>query len=272
MTSGNRMAVEIALGVVLGGIALGATADSELLHTEPWLMFGSSFESGAIFDGEDWNFSGNELTVTREKARAGDYAVKSYLHRYDSHTSYRTELRAKAPPPVKGQDTWYGFSIYLPAPFERDEIGETLTQWHATSDPGEQNLNPPIALKVKDGSWGLFVRSNPFQPTVKSRQHQDSYKFGSLDTNEWTDWVFRIRWSYDNDGIVQVWKNGKQVLNRTGPNCYNDKVMPHFRIGIYKSQWRSKVGDVTERTVYHDEVRIAGKNGSYSVVAPKGGR
>ena len=63
-----------------------------------------------------------------------------------------------------------------------------------------------------------------------------------------------------------------QVLNKTGPNCYNDKIMPYFKMGIYKSNWRDDVGDVVERTVYHDEVRIAGKNGSYSAVAPRGGQ
>ena len=158
MMHGKRLAFGFAVGVVLGGVGLATAAPSELVYSEPSLLFGSSFESGTLVDGNDWNFSGNEPTITSEKARAGRYAVKSHLHRYDSHTSYRTELRAKAPIPVKGQDTWYGFSIYLPAPFERDEIGETLAQWHATSDPGESNLNPPLALKVKDGSWVLCVR------------------------------------------------------------------------------------------------------------------
>jgi hypothetical protein len=45
--------------------------------------------------------------------------------------------------------------------------------------------------------------------------------------------------------------------------------MPFFKIGIYKSKWRNTVGDVVERTVYHDEVRIAGHGSSYSQVAPR---
>ena len=266
----KRLAFGFALGVVLGGVGLVAAAGdvSELLYSEPYLLFGSSFESGTLVDGNDWNVSGNEPTITSKISRRGKFAVKSHLHRYDSHTNYRTELRAKAPNPIKGQDTWYGFSIYLPAPYERDGVGETLAQWHATSDPGEGNLNPPIALKVRDGSWGLFVRWNPTQPTRISGQRQDSFKFGPPETNSWTDWVFRIRWSYGNDGIVQVWKNGKQVLNRTGPNCFNDLKMPYFKMGIYKSQWRSEVGAVVERIVYHDEVRIAGKGASYADVVP----
>ncbi len=270
----KRLASGLALGVVLGGIGLAAAAGnlSELLYTEPSLLFGSSFESGTLVDGNDWNVSGNEPAITNKISRGGKYAVKSHLHRYDSHKSYRTELRARAPNPVKGQDTWYGFSIYLPAPYQRDGVGETLAQWQANPDPGETAGNPPMALKVRDGSWGLYVRWNPTQPTRKSGQQQNSYKFGPLDTNEWTDWVFRIRWSYGNDGLVQAWKDGKQVLNRTGPNCYNDKTMPYFKMGIYKPKWRTEVGEVVERTVYHDEVRMAGKNGSYSAVVPRGSR
>jgi hypothetical protein len=178
-------------------------------------------------------------------------------------------VRARAPVPVKGKDTWYGFSIYLPGSHERDSFGEHLAQWHAIPDPGESHGNPPVALLVKDGQWVMYVTSNQTQPTRKSNQRQDSYQFGPHDKGKWTDWVFRIRWSYNGDGIVQVWKNGKQVLNRAGPNCYNDNKMPYFKMGIYKSKWRNKVGDVTERTVYHDEFRMAGHDASYSDVAPR---
>jgi hypothetical protein len=183
---------------------------------------------------------------------------------------YRTELKAKAPNPVKGKDTWYGFSVYLPASFERDRLGDILAQWHQTNDPGEKNLNPPVALEVKDGRWVLYTRWNPYQPTVKSKTKQVGFQFGAIDTNKWTDWVFRIRWSHGNDGELQVWKNGKQIAYRKGPIGYNDRIMPYFKMGLYKSAWRTdKVGNVKERTVYHDEVRIAGHGASYSDVAPR---
>ena len=165
MMHGKRLAFVFVVGVVLGGVGLATAAPSELVYSEPSLLFGSSFESGTLVDGDDWNVSGNDPTITSQKARGGKYAAESHLHRYDSHESYRTELRAKAPDPIKGQDTWYGFSIYLPAPYERDEMGETLVQWHATSDPGEKNLNPNIALQVKDGSVGAIeipgIRPSP---------------------------------------------------------------------------------------------------------------
>jgi hypothetical protein len=262
------MVFGFAAGIGLVGLGLVAGA-SELRLTEPSLLFGSSFESGAVIDGHDWNYSGNKPDVTSQQKRAGRYALKSYLHRYHSGTSYRTELRAKAPPPVKGKDMWYGFSIYLPAPYERDSIAETLAQWHHTSDPGEKNLNPPMALQIKDGQWVLGARWSSAQPTTKRNQRSiGGYRLGSPETNKWTDWVFRVRWSYGSDGELQVWKNGKQVVSRKGPIGYNDKVMPYFKLGIYKSAWRNSVGNVKERTVYHDEVRIAGHGAKYSDVAP----
>lgn len=256
------------MGALLGGLTLIAAA-SELRLTEPHLLFGSSFESGAVIRGDGWIVSGNEGDVTGEQKREGQYAHKSYLHHYNSSPNYRSELRAVASAPVEGEDTWYGFSIYLPAPYDRDEIGETLAQWHSTADPGESSQNPPLALKIKDGKWVLSSRWNPFQPTVSSKSQQASFQFGPHDTNKWTDWVFRIRWTYGNDGEMQVWKDGQLVLSRKGPNTYNDKVMPYFKMGIYKSAWKSKVGNVKERTVYHDEVRIAGHGSSYSDVAPR---
>lgn len=268
MMKGKRATLGyLSLGVVLGGLSLVAAA-GELRLTESDLLFGSSFESGHLPE-RDWNVSGNSPDVSSAEKRSGRYAVKSYLHRYQSATGHRTEVRAKAPAPVKGKDTWYGFSIYLPAPYPRDEVGETLVQWQATPDPGESYGNPPIALQVKDGRWVLRNNWNPTQPTIKSGQKQANYQLGTPETNKWTDWVFRIRWSYGSDGIIEVWKNGTRVLNKTGPNCYNDKTMPYFKMGIYKAKWRSKVGDVVERTVYHDEVRMAGHGSNYSDVAPR---
>ena len=138
MMHGKRLAFGFAVGIALGGVGLAIAGPSELVYSEPSLLFGSSFESGTLVHGEDWRLSGNEPTITSQQRRAGKYSVKSHLHRYDSHKSYRTELRAKAPNPIKGQDTWYGFSIYLPAPYTPDSMGEILAQWHATPDPGEK--------------------------------------------------------------------------------------------------------------------------------------
>ena len=84
--------------------------------------------------------------------------------------------------------------------------------------------------------------------------------------------MFRIKWSYKSDGILQVWKNGNLVVDQQNkPNCFNDAKMPYFKMGIYKG-WRdsSSTGRVSKRVLFHDEFRMAGPGGSYDAVAPGG--
>ena len=58
MMHGKRMAFGFAVGLVLGGVGLATAGPSELVYSEPSLLFGSSFESGTLVDGEDWTVVG----------------------------------------------------------------------------------------------------------------------------------------------------------------------------------------------------------------------
>jgi hypothetical protein len=211
----------------------------------------------------------------QERSRSGEYAMKSYLNRYKSRVSYRTEVRVRHEPTVLGKEYWYGFSIYLPAPYVPDgNVGEILAQWHATKDANDESNNPPLALNILDGRWQLWTRWSASQQTTKYNDQGTNIDLGPQETDRWTDWVFHVKWSYGSDGYLQVWKNGAKVVDRTGPNTYNDEVGPYFKMGIYKSKWRKAeiVSAVEERVVYHDEFRMAGAGASYSDVAPGQGR
>ena len=47
----------------------------------------------------------------------------------------------------------------------------------------------------------------------------------------------------------------------------------YMKFGLYSAQYKESMNgplpDGQTRTVYHDEVRIAGENGSYEMVAPR---
>jgi hypothetical protein len=66
-----------------------------------------------------------------------------------------------------------------------------------------------------------------------------------------------VRWSYGEDGIVEIWKDGEQVAKRIGPNAYNDLLGPFFKLGIYIPQWNTEDGERKgrERTLLIDRVR-----------------
>jgi Polysaccharide lyase len=260
----------LAVATLLGssGAAYAEVLPSGGELTQSPLLFGTSFESGSL--GE-WTISGNAPVLTKERARAGSQAVKTYLNRYDSGTSYRTEIRLPGSTDV-GKEYWYGFSVLLPSPYPADTLGETVAQWHSIPDAGEDSQNPVLAVHIVDGKWKILSRWNTTQPTIKSAQQDITIDLGKHQTDQWTDWVVRVKWSYGNDGVLQVWKDGVRVVDRTGPNCFRDEKGPYFKMGIYKTEWRPKnvnlVGTVTERLLYHDELRMAGAGASYDDVAP----
>ena len=85
------------------------------------------------------------------------------------------------------------------------------------------------------------------------------FDLGNFEVDVWTDWVFHIFFSYKNNGVIQVWKNDKLMLNYSGPNYYNDQKGPYFKIGIYKSQWMLKKSRsiVNQRVFFVDDVKIS---------------
>jgi hypothetical protein len=254
------LAVATLLGSSGGAYAEVLPSGGEL--TQSPLLFGTSFEGGSL---GDWTISGNAPVLTKERFRAGSQAVKTHLRR----DSYRSEIRLPGSTDL-GKEYWYGFSVLLASPYPADRLNEFVAQWHSIADDGEEHQNPVLGVDIKNGRWLIWSAWNALQPTLKSNQQSVHIDVGPTQADEWTDWVVRVKWSYGSDGLLEVWKNGVRVVNRTGPNCFNDARGPYFKMGIYKSPWRDDgvVGDVQERLVYHDEMRMAGAGASYADVAP----
>lgn len=255
-------------------ISTGVAAEPESVRAP--LLFSSGMESGSLVSGQGWRVSGNAPTVTTAVAREGKYALRSYLNRARSEISYRTEVRAMAPMPELGQEYWYGFSIYVPAPFVPDNVWELVAQWHSVPDPedDQSGLNPPIGLSF-DGDNYKFVNrySTASTTTQDNRVIGISTSLGPVEPGKWTDWVLNVKWSAtEGQGFLRLWKNGKLVVDAKGPNTYRDATGPYFKMGIYKG-WKDRTdppGVVSERVVYHDSFRMAGAGGSYADVAPGG--
>ncbi|RZJ77944.1 MAG: hypothetical protein EOO20_28335, partial [Chryseobacterium sp.] len=93
---------------------------------------------------------------------------------------------------------------------------------------------------------------------------------GPITKNEWSDFVFHINWAHNEKGVVELWKNNKMLYSRINKaNCYNDKLYPYFKIGIYKWDWEGKSESTTsERTIFIDEVRIGNSKANYDMVCP----
>ncbi len=235
------------------------------------VAFLGDFETGNL---KGWRISGNAPGITTNPVRAGKYAMKTSLDRRRDKVSYRTEVTG--PRSDLGKEYWYGFSIFLPDGYVSDKIWEIVAQWHGYPDfdIGEDYRNPVMALSTNGGKWGFVSRwdakRNTFEGGKRSYGGTKTYDLGRYRTGVWTDWVVHVRWSYGADGILEIWKDGSRIVKQDGPNAFNDRRGPYFKMGLYKG-WKDakrRSDAVSRRLLYHDEFRMAGPGGRYDDVAP----
>ena len=58
---------------------------------------------------------------------------------------------------VEGQEYWYGFAVMVPEYWETTPTWNIVAQWHATEDPGEKAISPPLALDIQQRIWTISV-------------------------------------------------------------------------------------------------------------------
>ncbi len=236
--------------------------------------------------GYGWwgNCSGNCTEVSAEQSRSGGRALKSYLNRLTSNVSYRTEAvpRGEARDNVlEGVDYWYGMSVFVPVGHQTDALsGDTVVQWHHGSGatPGcSSGGNPPLHLRIAGTNWVVRAKASP--DVVNDCKRTDKIVFekdlGAVTKGGWTDWVFHVVWSPKADGRLEVWMNGKLVVDYSGPTDYGNAGGSWMKLGLYKTAWRKPPNgknydaNIVERTFFHDNVRIAkGKGSLYGLVDP----
>jgi hypothetical protein len=220
--------------------------------------------------------------------RAGTYSMRSYLDRYDSEFSYKTMVHVGSDdqnvPNYQsafrfdiGSEYWIGMSIYLPSDWVDDVegCGDLIWQFQASPDEGEDYRTPILPFFIQEDRYDIWSRwdTRAFSPD-KAWTGNSLLWSGPLapDKGRWVDWVMNVRWSWEDDGYIKIWKDGAVVAERNGPNCANDQVGPYTSFGIYKWPWNPDgEGTYPEsltdyRLAYYDELRIAGVDGSYGAV------
>ncbi len=91
--------------------------------------------------------------IQSEIVRTGTKACRFEIRPGD-HVSQglRAELRDWYNAPFE-EDTWYGFSTYLPEDFAPPQgVGVVLAQWHDQAELGDPSGKPPLAIRYLDGA------------------------------------------------------------------------------------------------------------------------
>lgn len=252
-----------------------------LAPTHP-VFFVADFESGSV-SGFDLSWLANRWAakVVGEKARAGKRALEISLRRRDKMQSKGKRAELLVPYTYRhGKGYWYGFSVYLPQAWEEDDRGEVVAQFFANEDKelGEKGRSPALALRINKRFWYVTSRWDERVVTAKNSAPKAKLYKARYQRGRWTDWVFHVRWAWKKGlppaeaGLVEVWRDGRKVVERRGPNTYNDRRGPSLKLGIYKAPWNDpdEPSAVSERRLFLDEIRVGTEAAGYAGVAPAG--
>ena len=193
----------------------------------------ASRDAGAPPDWQRRSIDGNgSVTLVDQPALDGGKSWRFMVP--DDGVSYRAEL-AKAPTDFGSYR--YQFAVFLPQDWRPNAQATIVAQWHGTKLANGRDTNPPISLAVQDDHWRLMINHLATPTEVEKKE----FPLPSIQTGVWNRFDVRIRWSRDGqDGVVTVMRNDEAWVTYTGPNNYDQKHPPYFKIGIYHPQWNPR--------------------------------
>ena len=250
------------------------------------VVFQDNFQSGQF---GKWKFSENDnYEISRESSEriqivdapglgGGRKAVRFAVRR--APNSFRSEISLPFEPGF--HERWYGERLFVPNDwvFDPSRAVSIVMQWHAI--PGNWRATFPN-LEISIGNTNWFIRqsygSAQTQPTRINKILDDPVQRGV-----WVSWVIHAKWSPNTDGLLQIWKDGKLVMDAKGTNVYSTigvEYTPYLKTGIYHPEWHlNKDGRreafeketpvATNKIIYVTDIKIGNERAKFEDVAPK---
>ncbi|TCK18161.1 polysaccharide lyase-like protein [Thiogranum longum] len=149
---------------------------------------------------------------------------------------------------------WIGWRIFVPNDFPTGRDDASLIYGLMSGNtPGE------TAFFIRGSKFTLLRRWSDATGLNEVKEYEAPVQKG-----KWTDFVIYTERSWENDGVLKVWMDGKLVVNAIGKNATNYKNDPYMRTGIY---WGTR--DRSDNyTLYFDNVRVQSGADGYDLVNP----
>jgi|RhiMetdeSRZDD1v2_1073273.scaffolds.fasta_scaffold98383_1 polysaccharide lyase-like protein len=187
---------------------------------------------------------------------------------YNGTKSARFELRDTDPeiqsgsraeisfPDATNPNRWYAYALYVPGAQYKDESeDEVISQWHQGG-----GATPALCLRTKSGHIYLRVMGNTW------------IDLGAIDKDKWHAYVMHVKHSSGSDGLIEIWRDGQKIVDRSGQNMYpvgSTYHMPNWKLGIYKSDWNgSSTTSTNLRVLYFDDIKMGNEYATYNDMVP----
>jgi hypothetical protein len=201
--------------------------------TRTWWSREGGMDDAYVLDGE---------SALRVVVQQGDHT----LFGKSGQATERSEINERHRHRL-GQDVWYSFSVYVPEDFPIADVRLVMGQWKQTSIFLWLKHSPAVAQRFRNGVFAVTINNDSGQ--------QYLYEVGSPEepalVGQWTSFVYHIRFDKGENGRLEVWMNGEQVVDYTGQIGYQgDPNTTYFRLGLYRDTLAAPM------KVYYDDLRI----------------
>ena len=138
---------------------------------------------------------------------------------------------------LRGREAWYGFSFLVPKSFPIVD-----TRLVISSCKQSDVSRPIVAQRYRKGRHTL---------TVESQGHKETYPLPPITPGKWVDMIYHLRYSPGKDGLVEVWVNGRRVVEYSGPAAEADAKNAFYnKIGLYRDRLKQPM------TMYFDNYTL----------------
>jgi len=242
------------------------------------------FETG---DLSQWNTKllcfDHSAKIVEDNVRAGKYAVRLETRIEDPDCFKHRAMLLWDGSVVGGfnAERWYGFSIFIPSSDIDDDYHEGWAGFNHQYQSCNSASSPFNVRRNHDKTY-FVVRYDKrtcaevnAKVTGKSSDYENMYEMTTI-KGRWVDWVIHAKYSIEEDGIIEIWRDGQKVATHKGPNYYLNPgtSSAEFKLGPYKWAWSNNPvpsgHNADVRVMYVDEVRMGDANSNYNEVAPGG--
>ena len=179
------------------------------------------------------------IIISTNFARAGTHSVQITVHEGDITAAgddntvvERAELDS-GHYALRGREAWYGFSFLVPKDFPIVDDRLVIGSCKQSDVP-----RPITAQRFRNGRHTF---------TVESQGQKESYSLPPIRLGQWVDMIYHMRYSTGQDGQVEVWMNGRRVVEYRGPTAEaSAKNAFYHKIGLYRDRLKIPM------TIYYD--------------------
>jgi hypothetical protein len=218
-----------------------AKGSGEPVQAGPKLPLTDGFEGDAI--AAFWRagnygaglYEPGAVVVTTDRARSGARSARITVKEGDverlgddGQKVERAELDS-GHYPFLDRDIWYGYSFLLPQDFPIVNNRLVIAQCKQSDVEG----SPLIGQRFRAGYHYLTIR-----PPGASG-NDDIRPLPEIRLGRWVDMVYHLRYSYGDDGRIEVWMDGVRVVDYTGPTASKSAADRFYhKVGLYRDRWK----------------------------------